>query len=47
MDHRVFLEGFVHDTGEVWLIELAAAQVPDVGEVVDVLDVEKANTCGR
>jgi hypothetical protein len=40
MDHRVFLKGHVHDTSEVRRVEQAAAHVPDIGEVVDLLDVE-------
>jgi osmotically-inducible protein OsmY len=41
LDHRVFLDGLVHDLSEVRLVEQAAAHVPDVGEVVDLLDVEQ------
>jgi osmotically-inducible protein OsmY len=40
MDHRVFLTGHVHDTSDVRRVEQAAAHVADIGEVVDLLDVE-------
>jgi osmotically-inducible protein OsmY len=40
MDHRVFLNGHVRDQGEVRIVEQAVAQVSDVGEVVDLLDID-------
>jgi hypothetical protein len=40
MDHRVFLKGHVHDVSDVRRVEEAAAHVADIGEVVDLLDVE-------
>jgi osmotically-inducible protein OsmY len=40
MNHRVFLEGHIDDSGKLHLIEDAVAEVPGVGEVVDLLDVE-------
>jgi hypothetical protein len=42
MDHRVFLTGEVHDDSEIRLIEQVAANVSNVGEVVDLLDVTRA-----
>jgi hypothetical protein len=42
MDHRVFLNGRVHDQGEVRIVEQAVGRVSDVGEVVDLLDVEQS-----
>lgn len=42
MDHRVFLSGHVQDANAVRRVEQAAAQVADVGEVVDLLEVESA-----
>jgi osmotically-inducible protein OsmY len=40
MDHRVFLKGHVHDVSDVRRLEETAAHVADIGEVVDLLDVE-------
>ena len=40
MDHRVFLSGHVQDASAARRVEQTAAQVDDVGEVVDLLDVE-------
>jgi hypothetical protein len=40
LDHRVFLKGQVHDSSDVRRVEQVAAHVRDVGEVVDLLDVE-------
>jgi hypothetical protein len=40
MDHRVFLSGHVHDTNDVRRVEQATAHVADIGELVDLLDVE-------
>jgi hypothetical protein len=42
MNRRVFLEGHIHDPGELRLIEDAFAEVPDMGEVVDLLDAPRA-----
>jgi osmotically-inducible protein OsmY len=42
MDHRVFLSGHVEDLSAVRQVEQAAARVADVGEVVDLLEVESA-----
>jgi hypothetical protein len=42
MNRRVFLEGHIHDPGELRLIEDAVAEVQDMGEVVDLLDVEQS-----
>jgi hypothetical protein len=41
MDHRVFLNGSVHNPSELRLVEHAVAQIPDVGEVVDLLELEQ------
>lgn len=40
MDHRVFLNGSMRDQADVRIVEQAVAQVSDVGEVVDLLEVE-------
>jgi len=44
MDHRVFLVGRVRNAVELRLVEQTVARVPDVAEVLDLLDVEQSLT---